>query len=287
MQLKNGIARRKEEKEEWRHCERSEAISIRQGDCFVVLCTPRNDVERSLFLFCSVRCITLCALCPLCEAQNSNRVSTQNSINFPPKNQHDQMKLLFYTIIISLLASCSNKRTMEYFVISDGSTHLDTLPILDIRVDSFSERAQTIAYYTAKDTIAFALRTDSSVLSEMSGNTEDNKSASNTRNNEIIASSKESQKKNPGSELHLIKTDSVRFQDGLLKLYRYVQHTMSGDDYFYYWSPGIGIICRHSTNSFAILQSRDSLPNLKINRLLKMVDPVDNEDLRHFIGFSK
>jgi len=52
--LATSIAKSKVEKEEWRYCERSEAITITTGDCFVVLRTPRNDVRRSLFLLPSV-----------------------------------------------------------------------------------------------------------------------------------------------------------------------------------------------------------------------------------------
>ena len=198
------------------------------------------------------------------------------------------MRFLLFIIIIALLTSCSTKQSTEYFVRSAGNSHFDTIPIVDIIVDSVSETAQTISYFTKKDTIGFALHTDSSVLSEMSGNTEDNKSsASPSRSNEIIGRSEPTHNKNHGFELHLIKTDSIRFQNDILKLYQYVQHTTDGDDNFYYWGPGIGVICRHSTNSFAILQSRDSSTNQKINRLLKMVDPGDNEDLRLFIGFKK
>lgn len=183
--------------------------------------------------------------------------------------------------------SCSSRPASDYFVVCTGKGKLDTMKINFTRVDTFPSGAQTIVYYTKNDTIGFFVRTDTIAPSETTWGVEDQPFPSfPSRDNEIIPSAIHKERKGLSSKLQLVKRDSTMLGSEQADIFYYRQEGKGEGNYFYCWSPVVGIFCRYAASKpeFAVLQSGDSLQSQKIGRLIQKIDPMGNEKLSSFIA---
>jgi len=198
----------------------------------------------------------------------------------------NQIKLWLISSPLILLISCNSRKSLDFFVISDSKGVLDTLPIHSVRKDTFSGRAQTIAYYTEDDTIGFFVRVDNLAPSETTWGVENIElSPISESSNEIIHTPNNVARRGLKPDLTLIDSNSVVLDGKTEKVYQYRQEGHDGNSFFYFWSPEFGIFCRYARTNpeFAVLQSRDKTRNRKITMLLHTVKPMNHQKLKDFI----